>query len=188
MNTAVTLIRPDESVAENPEYIIPSRIPFEGSAGSEPDQPRVLYTEPTELNAEAFGNIPKISVAPIYLSPLKGKFKLLQLWEGRVTDIRDDEFDAIISDKTNPDFFDELVTIDSVELSPDDAPLLKEGAVFYWSIGYLDYPGRGRVRESKLRFRRLKGWTEKEIQQAKRIGRQFAQFFEQDPVCSSPAR
>ena len=170
MSTATGLRYPSETADESPD-LLPIRIPVENQKGS-------------EFNQSDLGDIAKFPVAPMYLSQLKGKFKLLQLWEGRVIDIRNDEFDAIISDKTNTDYSDELVTIDLMEITPDDQPLLKKGAVFYWSVGYLDYPGRGRVRESKMRFRRLKGWTEKEIKRAKTIGKQFAQFFEQNSVRS----
>ena len=178
MNTAAGLAYKGESFDDGPEYLIPERIPIENREGSQAVQSDLDNPPLTELALD------DIIVAPRYLSPLKGKFNLLQLWEGRVIDIRNDEFDAIISDKTNSDFPDELVTIDAVEITPDDLPLLKKGAVFYWSVGYLDYPGRGRARESKIRFRRLKGWTEKEIEHARRIGNQFAQFFKQDPICS----
>ena len=106
------------------------------------------------------------------------------MWEGHIIEVRDSEFDAIIKDKTNPDFEDELVTIDIAEVTPDDLPLVTKGSVFYWSVGYLDYPGRGRVRESKIRFRRLMGWTEKEVEHAKRVGTKFAEFFEPNSACS----
>jgi len=86
---------------------------------------------------------------------------------------------------SNPDFADELISIDLSEVAPDDLSLVDKGAVFYWSVGYLDYPGRGRVRESKLRLRRLRGWTKKEIENAKRIGKEFAEFFESNSACST---
>ena len=109
---------------------------------------------------------------------------LLQLWEGRIVDVRDDAFDALITDKTDPNIADELVTLDILELSTDDLYLLEKGAIFYWSVGYLDYPGRGRVRESKIRFRRLKGWSKKEIDHAKKVGKQLAEFFKSNSVRS----
>jgi len=173
MNTAAGLSTAGESFDEKPEYLIPPQILVENQKDSE------------SIQTLAIGDLPKLAVAPPYLSPLKGKFKLLQLWEGRVVDIRNQEFDAIITDKTNTDFPDELVTIDKNEIAPDDLPLLRLGTVFYWSVGYLDYPGRGRVRESKMRFRRLKGWTQKEVEQARRVGKEFAKFFREYPGCSS---
>jgi len=181
MSTASQEYNPGESFGKNPDYAIPTRIPtrtFEDSGSDKSSLEKTLSTGPDgEL-----GEIPKIALASPYQIPLKGKYKLLQLWEGRIVEVRDYEFDAILTNKTNPDFFDELVTVDIIEVTPDDLPLVKKGFIFYWSIGYLDYPGRGRVRESKIRFRRLKGWTKKEIDYAKRVGKQFAEYFKSNPV------
>ncbi|MCP4149632.1 MAG: hypothetical protein GY757_17940 [bacterium] len=44
------------------------------------------------------------------------------------------EFEALISDKTEPGLPDEIVTIDIDELSPDDVPLTRPGSVFYYQI------------------------------------------------------
>ncbi len=72
-------------------------------------------------------------------------------------EVSEDHFVAIVSDRTNPALADEQVTLELEEVTSDDIPLLKPGAVFYWSIGYADYPGRPRVRESRVRFRRIPG-------------------------------
>jgi len=63
------------------------------------------------------------------------------------------------------------VVIDSEDITPDDASLIKPGAVFYWSVGFFDYPGRGRSRESRIRFRRLKGPSKADIARSKKIGK-----------------
>lgn len=128
-----------------------------------------------------FGHASQIEtpkLAPRYLKPLKGSFRLLQMWEGYVTDIDQTTFSAIISDKTNSELPDELVTLDIEEISPCDLALLQPGAVFYWSIRYADLPGRGRSKESKIRFRRLPTWTKKEIDRAIKTGTELATFFE----------
>lgn len=104
-------------------------------------------------------------------------FRLLQLWKGRVTDVSEDEFVSIISDLTNPALDDEQVTLDLEEVPVDDLPLVSPGAVFYWSIGYADYPGRPRTRESRIRFRRLPGWTEPELNRAERNADRLADLF-----------
>lgn len=181
MKTAAVTYNPHESFDDNPDYLIPERVDFRQSEGS------VCIQKTKEVTSELknqYAEIPPIAIAPPLL-PLKGKFILLQLWEGRVVDVRDSEFEAIIIDKTNAELSDELVTIDSIEISPDDLPLLRSGSIFYWSIGYSDYPGRGRVRESKIRFRRLKGWTRKEITHSIKVGKEFAEFFKSDRVYST---
>jgi len=132
----------------------------------------------TEFEYEDSIQAPQL--APQYLKPLKGKFQLLQLWEGRITEIADNTFSAIISDKTNPDLPDELVSLDIEEVTPCDLPLLELGSVFYWSIRYADFPGHGRSKESKIRFRRLPVWTQKEINRAITTGAELASFFQRD--------
>jgi hypothetical protein len=181
MKTATVIYNPRESSDNNPDYIIPEHLGFSHSENSVSIQKTKGVTSGIK---DQYADIPPVAIAPP-LVPLKGKFILLQLWEGRVVEVRDSEFEAIIIDKTNPELSDELVTIDSIEISPDDLPLLRSGSIFYWSIGYSDYPGRGRVRESKIRFRRLKGWTKKEITHSIKVGKEFAEFFKSDRVCST---
>ena len=178
MNTAPIYYNPDESNCNTPNYSIPSHVPFEPTEGSQSNR----YKEDTTKDKNSSPDLIPIALDPP-LSPLKGKYTLLQMWEGSVVEVGDSEFDAIIIDKTNRELANEFVTIDKFEITPDDLPLLENGSVFYWSIGYSDYPGRGRIRESKIRFRRLKGWTKKEIDHSKNIGKQFAEFFKSNSVC-----
>ena len=107
-----------------------------------------------------------------------GSFQLLQSWAGNVISIESDSFVAVVHDRTNPNNPDGEVTLDIKEVTSDDLPLLAEGAVFYWSIGYADFPGRPRLRISEIRFRRLPSWSQKEIdsskEKAKRLAKRFA--------------
>ncbi|MBL0702008.1 MAG: hypothetical protein JJV91_00845 [Desulfosarcina sp.] len=180
MNTAPVYYKPNESGGNTPDYLIPDHVPFEPAQGSNSDYDGEESTTDKNPSPELL----PVALAPP-LSPLKGRYTLLQRWDGHVVKVRDFDFDAIIIDKTNPNLANELVTIEKIEISPDDFPLLENGSVFYWSIGYSDYPGRGRIRESKIRFRRLKGWTKKEIDHSKTMGKQFAEFFKSDSVCSA---
>ena len=125
--------------------------------------------------------IPKHAVAPP-LKKIEGTFRLLQMWEGRVLFIDNDrqEFTAIIIDKTNLDLADEKVYLSIEEIPRNDLSLLKEGAVFYWSIGYADYPGRPRTRESRIRFRRLPKWSSQELNKARETGASLAKLFSSD--------
>ena len=118
----------------------------------------------------------KHAIVPVF-KPLPGTFKLLQLWEGRVIEVGEKEFTSVISDRTNPEFPEEQVTIDFEEVTEDDIPLVKPGAVFYWSIGYSDKPGSPRVRESRIRFRRLPPWTQKEFDRVQKTAKNLEDIF-----------
>ncbi len=161
-----------------PQHSIPNLTPKESSIDSKPiDATRKKLTMFDKEDSIA---PPQYTLNSTVLEPLHGRFQLLQLWEGQVVDVEKEEFVATISDKTNPDLPDELVTLDIEEIAPDDIPLAQRGSIFYWSIGYVDYPGRGRIRESKIRFRRLPSWTINEIEKAKEAGSRLAKFFDRD--------
>lgn len=173
MNTATKLSMPIDTEPES-NFSIPESFnlkeptDFKTSLGEQKDV--------TDINNAASIGAPKL--APRYLKPLKGSFQLLQMWEGYVTEFDKSTFTAVITDKTNPDLPDELVTLDIEEISPFDLSFLQPGAVFYWSISYADLPGRGRRKESKIRFRRLPSWTKKEIDRAIKTGTELAKVFE----------
>lgn len=188
MNTASLRYNPEVTEDISPIYNIPKNFYDTESEGSVSLTPASKVPESSVGEDNLSEKIPKITLVTPFSVPLKGKFTLLQFWEGRVIEVREFEFDAIITDKTNTDFADEFVTIEKSEITPDDLPLLNNGSVFYWSVGYLDYPGRGRSRESKIRFRRLKGWTSKEISEAKRIGKQYSDFFKSYSKCPPTIR
>lgn len=183
MNTSVQTISPDDTGFEKgiPEYIIPDHIP--PIISNDSNSIESLYNETDTTNNESSEiETPKFPVAPLLSKPLEGKFQLLQLWEGVVQKIDDKEFEATIKDKTNHELNDEMVVLDIEEISPSDRNIAKPGAVFYWSIGYADYPGRGRIRESKIRFRRLPGWDNREIENAKATGEKLAKLFSTDSI------
>lgn len=82
------------------------------------------------------------------------RFITLAKWVGRVQRVHGDSFVAIVQDQLS-DSPDEEVELARSEVSEADEPLLRPGAVFYWSIGYRELLGRQRWRESAIRFRRL---------------------------------
>jgi hypothetical protein len=187
MSTAAYNYNPENTLSDDGRYSIPERIQMtECSTGSGSTEPALSKAVGSAVDKSPTPQVPGVVLIP-HLAPLKGKFILLQSWEGRIVNVGQTEFDAIITDKTNPEIDDEMVTIDRRAIAPDDDPLVEEGAVFYWSVGYCDYPGRGRSTESKIRFRRLKGWTKDEISQSKRVGRQLAEYFKSNSICPSPA-
>lgn len=104
-------------------------------------------------------------------------FQLLQLWEGKVIRVGKDNFTAILMDKSNPSKPEEEVIIDLQEVSEDDLPLLRPGAILYWSIGYEEDLGRPRQRVSRIRLRRLPGWTKRELDEAKRKAAKLSDLF-----------
>ncbi|SDT89615.1 hypothetical protein [Desulfobacula phenolica] len=175
MNTAPKLSDPYNTKSGG-NFSIPKKF-------NKPNSDDSLSDFNNDYNQTDIENEPRIAppkIVPEYLKPLKGRYQLLQLWEGRVTEVSDDTFYAIISDKTNPELSDELVSMDIEEITPSDLSLLTPGAVFYWSISYADFPGRGRKKESKIRFRRLPLWTHKEIKKAINTGAELAAFFKKD--------
>jgi hypothetical protein len=95
------------------------------------------------------------------------RFVSLQKWEGVVLGVGHDSFLARLVDLTlgSPEEEGEFCLDD---ISEEDRPLLKLGAIFYWNIGYHDSRTGQRRKVSEIRFRRLPAWTMKEIEAAKR--------------------
>jgi hypothetical protein len=94
---------------------------------------------------------------------------LLQVWEGTVVKVDKDEFTAILRDKTEESNPDEEVVLSTEELALEDRELLRPGAVFYWSIRYEQESGLPRRRVSRIRFRRVPGWTASDIRRAESV-------------------
>ncbi|MBT6717968.1 MAG: hypothetical protein HOB18_10095 [Nitrospina sp.] len=97
--------------------------------------------------------------------PQKGHIQLtqtsLQEWEGYVVQVDEETFIARIQDLTEEDEAEnEEVEFLTDELSEDDLKLLKPGAVFRWTIGYLKSRGN-KKRFSHLTFRRFPVLTER---------------------------
>ena len=65
------------------------------------------------------------------------------------------------------------------EIHSDDLPLVKPGAIFYWTIGYLDKGGQ-RIRASIIRFRRLPRWRTEELDAAKKDAEYTQKLFKWD--------
>lgn len=102
----------------------------------------------------------------------------LQKWEGYILSVDDEnyEFRAVIADKTNSSFADEEVTISQDDLSLSDLKYLKPGAVFYWSIGYA-YKGATKRKYSDIHFSRLKGFSKKASDNAKKEAEELMELF-----------
>lgn len=93
---------------------------------------------------------------------LDNSFVAEQEWEGYVTNISGDDFSAHLLDLTHNGIEEEAVfSID--EVSNIHRDLIKEGAVFRWSIGYERGKGGTKKRASSIVFRRLPAWTKRDI-------------------------
>lgn len=104
------------------------------------------------------------------------RVRVLQQWEGVVTDTTDDSFFAELQDLGRSFVPLEIVEIPIEEVPKDDRPLLVEGAVFYWSIGYETSPGGQLKRMSEIRMRRTPRWTRRTLQLAKRQAEELFEF------------
>jgi hypothetical protein len=78
-----------------------------------------------------------------------------------VTELRENSFVAILSDKTNPTNPDEQgeFEFDNTEISPEDRRLLSRGSSFYWIIGS-EHTAGGQIKTiSMMQLRRIPTWT-----------------------------
>jgi hypothetical protein len=95
-------------------------------------------------------------------------FLPLQEWEGTVTRLLEDAFIGAMVDLSEREKgFQDEVEFPLSDLPFDALPLLKEGAIFRWSIGYAIVDGT-RCRASKIVFRRMPAWTKRELETAAR--------------------
>ena len=116
-----------------------------------------------------------LPVPPVRPAPYT--FRLLQQWEGTVTEVADGEFSAELRDLTDPANYREEATFDLDEVSPDDQSLLALGAVFRWSIGYKTSNAGQRERVSQLRFVRIPGWRKSAVEEIERRATQLQERF-----------
>ncbi len=107
----------------------------------------------------------KLILFPPPSRPTREHFRALQKWEGYVIEVGENTFLArLVPIRDEGADQDAEIYIEEVEEA--DRPLIEPGAVFYWSIGYLDKPS-GRLRASIIRFRRLPAWTKRDLELAR---------------------
>jgi len=89
VNTAIKYYSFDATEGENSNYNIPEKI----SMGMDSEDSRSLTIN--SIHSETFNdnvsNVPTLKIAPGTTVSLKGKFTLLQLWEGRIVEVREDD-------------------------------------------------------------------------------------------------
>jgi hypothetical protein len=92
--------------------------------------------------------------------------QIRQLWEGTVTEVHEQAFVAVLSDKTHPNSPDERVEFERFELRDEDRSLVEPGAVFYWMLG-TERTASGQVRNiSTIELSRLPLWTRSSLKAA----------------------
>jgi len=84
---------------------------------------------------------------------IEERFHLLQKFQGQVTDLFDQEFRASLHDLSGDYNASESAMFAVDEIDNSDRKLLREGAIFYWYIGYSSGI-RGRRRQSFISFSR----------------------------------
>jgi hypothetical protein len=116
-------------------------------------------------STEASTDVPRVRpFVRISLPPTpERRFKVLQQWEGVVTETTDDSFWTDITDLTHPSNAPEVAEIPLSEISKADQSLVKEGGIFYWVIGYESTKGGQLRRVSEIRFRRFPAWTQRDL-------------------------
>ena len=104
-------------------------------------------------------------------------FIAIQKWEGYVSHLGEDTFEAtlVCLKGEGPDQYAEIFFED---VSDDDRALISIGAVFYWTIGYLEKPSGQRLRASLIRFRRLPVWTRRELANAEIRAKELESLFD----------
>ncbi len=141
---------------------------------------RLLFSKHAEvsLSSGSAGNFDQSASSPTFqdirdpivrvpaLQQQQWKVRVLQRWTGRVQRIENGMFVAELTDTMNPGNPIEEVELDTSEVSAGDLPLLEEGAIFYWTIGYRDSAGGQRSRVSTLRFARLPVLTKSAVARA----------------------
>ena len=92
-------------------------------------------------------------------------------------DTSEEEFSAQISDITSPENPDEEVWLSFNEIQDSDLEQLTVGDSFVWYIGYQQGPLVSRQSFSKIRFRRLPVWSQREIEVASSRAKELSDFF-----------
>lgn len=103
---------------------------------------------------------------------IQSSFIAEQEWEGYVTKIDSSYFYAQLLDLTTRGI-EEEAKFELSEVSPNHSELLKEGALFRWSIGYERLRGGTRRRSSSIVFRRLPAWSKRELETSKKDAEQL---------------
>lgn len=130
-----------------------------GNGGGKPGTAEPDIQRTNDPSNGAFSIVPP-SCSPIPTSTLQPK----QEWEGRVTAIREDEFDARLLDLTAGDEVDrESATFGLEEVGDEDRAIMRVGSLFRWIIGYERTVGGTRRSVSQIVFLDPPRLTERDL-------------------------
>lgn len=149
--TVANRLVPSASASMHANVLTPLSLPT--YAGSMADSLEAARAGNTTVTTNARTILKPREVSPVVLSA-KSRFLLHESWEGVVEEVFSTYFSAQIVSSLDSDRA-EYVEILVDEVSPADRPLLAEGSMFYWSIGYQESRDGQRTRSSILKFRRL---------------------------------
>ncbi|MDS4040444.1 MAG: hypothetical protein RKP20_04630 [Candidatus Competibacter sp.] len=125
---------------------------------------------------DANANTKRVTIPCLKPVRTQSKFTALQKWEGFVLEVSEENFTARLVDLKNKGI-EEEAEIYITEVTEEDRPLLKPGAIFYWSIGYLDHYSGQRFNTGMIRFRRLPGFSRQEIDLARKKAQEIRRLF-----------
>jgi len=136
---------------------------------AKPNVGNANQTDVDQFDGESYSvdmGLGDLLVVPPAVPQPREYFHVIQKWEGYVLEVGQDVFLArlvrIVGE--GPELEAEIYLED---VEPPDRSLVKPGAVFYWSIGYLIKPSGNRCRASLIRFRRLPPWDEADLKAAR---------------------
>lgn len=116
---------------------------------------------------------------PPELPPKGQRFNVRQKWEGFVIEKNDETFLAWLTPIMG-EGPDQIAEIYISKVETEDRALVKPGAVFYWTIGYARDESPTLRRDQILRFRRLPGWTDQELEKARARAERLESLFNGD--------
>ena len=147
---------------------------------------RLGLTSPETESEPQFTESSSTAVSqPVWVAPaedLQGPTRLervtvSQTWEGIVLETHGDEFEATLRDLTDSRQPDEAATFTGFDVAAGDRSLIVPGAVFYWVVGQEVSEYGQLTRVSRMRFRRLPGWTAAERRRVDSKARELGALF-----------
>lgn len=168
---------------DDPMDEIPFRIPGPADIVSEDSQEGPYkHSDMVGLSAETTTNGERQyeTYVPLRISKPKNseyQKEVLQQWEGIVEYVGDENFTARLRDLTNKEHYPgEMAELPRDDISDDDRELLREGAVFYLTVGRLIHFSGRQERFGHIVFRRLPGWTSSTLDRAEKRAQRLSRF------------
>lgn len=174
------------SISATPQFVLAPMEPPQFAIGAAQRSPESNVEQSTEIEPPSgTQHVPKLrtSKAILRVPPINQqsiRFQKLQEYEGEVLLIRGLDLVARLTDLTDIGAQRLEATFALDEISPSDKPLLHEGAIFYWVIGFKDYPNGQRKTEQFLRFRRLPIWSSRDIKRLESRVEELKAFLQSD--------